>query len=57
MKYENYFEERFKSTPDYRKIVLLIYIIKNDGDLLNECGLLKSDTNRLCLEFQIILMD
>ena len=36
---------------------MLIYLIENDGDLLNEGGFLKSDITRLCLEFKKILME
>ena len=57
MKYENYFKDLFESTLDYRKIVLLIFLIKIDEDLLKECGFLKSDINRLNLEFKIVLME
>ena len=38
MNYENYFKDKFESLPDYRKIILLILLIKNDDDLLKECG-------------------
>ena len=57
MNYENYFKDMFESIPDYRKKVLLICLIKNDGDSINECGFLKSDINRLCLEYKNILME
>ena len=30
-----------ESIPDYRKKVLLLFLIKNVVDLLNECGFLK----------------
>ena len=36
----------FKSIPNYRKLVLLIILVKNDVDLLKDCGFLKSDINR-----------
>ena len=36
---------------------MLIYLIENDGDLLNEGGFLKNDFNRLCLEFKNFLME
>ena len=42
----------FESLPDFRKIVLLMFLIKNDSELIKECGRLKSDINRLCLEFE-----
>ena len=40
-----------------RKIVFLYFLFKNDSDLLNESGFLKTDNNRLKLEFKIILME
>ena len=57
MNYEKYFKDMFESVPDYRKIVLLIFLIKNDVDLLNECGCLKIDASRFNLEFKNILME
>ena len=36
MNYENYFKDIFESIPDYRKIVLLIFLIQNDKNLLKE---------------------
>ena len=51
------FKNLFESIPDYRKIVLLMFSIENDYDLLPECEKLKNDINRLCLEFQNILME
>ena len=57
MDHVNYFKYLFESIPDYRKIVLLMFLIKNDVDLLTECGFLKIDNNRLCLEFKIFLVE
>ena len=37
----------FEAIPEYRKIVLLMFLIKNDADLLSECGYLKNDNNSL----------
>ena len=37
----------FESIPDYRKIVLLLFLIQNDKDLEKECGLQKNDNNSL----------
>ena len=34
-----------------------MFLIKNDNDLLNECGFLKDDINRLCKEFKTILIE
>ena len=33
-----YFKDLFNSIPDYRKIYLLMFLIKNDVNFLNECG-------------------
>ena len=53
----NYFRDIFESIPDYRKIVLLIFLKKNDKDLLLEIGLSERDINHLNLEFKIILIE
>ena len=34
-----------------------MFLIKNYYDLLKECGFLKSDISRLCLEFKNILIE
>ena len=34
----NYFKDLFESKPDYKKIVLLTFLIKNDVTFLYECG-------------------
>ena len=34
----NYFKDLFESIPDYRKIVLLMFLIKDDKNLLKENG-------------------
>ena len=47
----------FESTTDYRKIVLLMFLIKNDVNFLYECGFLKGDINFLCQEFKNILLE
>ena len=57
MKDETYFKDTFTSVPDYRKINLLRFLIKNDVDLLNECVYLKNDISRLNLEFKNILVE
>ena len=38
MNYENSFKDIFESIPDYRKIVLLIFLIQNDKKFLKEIG-------------------
>ena len=41
MDHVNYSNDLFESTPDCRKIILLMFLIKDDVDLLNECGFQK----------------
>ena len=53
----NYFKDLFESVPDYKKIVLLMFLIKNDVIFLYECGFLKGDINFLYKEFQSILLE
>ena len=57
MDHVNIFKDLLKSIPDFRKVVLLLFLIKNDVDLLQECGFLKNDINCLCLEFENVLME
>ena len=57
MNYENFFKDLFKSIPDYRKIVLLIFLIQNDKNLLKEIGFSENDTNRLNLDFKNTLLE
>ena len=57
MKYGNYFKDMIESIPDYSKIVLLIFLIKNHVDILEDCGFLKSDNNCLSLEFKKKLLE
>ena len=47
----------FESIPDYRKIVFLIFLIKNDKNLLPEVGFSERDINRINLEFKNILIE
>ena len=53
----NYFKDLFESISDYRKIVLLIFLIQNDKNLLQEIGFNKNDINQLNLEFKNILLE
>ena len=57
MNYENYFRDIFKSITDYRKIVLLIFLIQNDKNLLKEIGFSKNDIILLNIEFKNILLE
>ena len=43
----NFFRDLFESIEDYRKMVLLMFLIKNYNDLLTECGFLKDDINHI----------
>ena len=52
----NYFRDLFESITDYRKIVLLTFLNKNDNDFIRECGFLKGDNNYLSLEFKNIFI-
>ena len=53
----SFFKDLFESIPEYRKIVLLLFLIKNDKGLLREVGFSERDFNRLNLEFKNILID
>ena len=57
MNNENYFKNIFESIPDYRKIVLVIFLIKKDEDLLQEVGFSERDINPLNNEFKNILIE
>ena len=52
----NYFKDIFESIHDYKKIVLLIFLIQNDKNLLKEIGFNENDINLLKLEFENILI-
>ena len=41
----NYFKDMFESIPEYRKILLLIFLIQNDKDSLLEIGFSERDVN------------
>ena len=57
MKIVNYFSDLFESTPDYEKIIILMFLIKNDVNFLYEVGFLKGDIIFLYKEFKIILLE
>ena len=54
---ENYFKDIFESIHDYKKIVLLIFLIQNDKNLLKEIGFSKNDISLLNLELKNILIE
>ena len=53
----NYFEDLYGSIPDYKKNVLLMFLIKNDVNFLYECGFLKGDIQYLYKKFKNILLE
>ena len=53
----NYFKDLFESIPNYRKIVLLIFLIQNDKNSLKEIGFSNKDINLLNLEFKNIIIE
>ena len=53
----NYFKDLFEPITDYRKIVLLMFLIKDDKNLIKEVGFSKNDINSLSLEFKNILLE
>ena len=57
MNHVHYFRDLCESIEDYRKIVLIMFLIKNDNDLLTECGFLKDDINRLRKKFENIIKE
>ena len=52
-----YFKDLFESKADYRKIVLLIFLIQNDKNLLHEVGFSQRDINRISIEFKNIFLE
>ena len=52
MNNEIYFKDIFESIQEYRKIVLLLFLIQNDKNLLKEIGFSKKDINQLNFQFK-----
>ena len=57
MNNSDYFKDIVESIPNYRKIVVLIYLIQNDKRLLEEIGFSKKIINSLNLEFNNVLIN
>ena len=57
MNNSNYFKDIFEPIHDYKKTVLLIFLIQNDKNLLKEIGFSKNDINQLSIEFKNILLE
>ena len=55
MDYTNYFKDMFASIEDYKKTIILFFIIKQDNDLLIECGLSQNEIKTLYDEYKKIL--
>ena len=53
----NYFKDLFESISEYRKIVLLIFLIQNDKNFLKEIGFSQSYINQLSIEFKNTLLE
>ena len=53
----NYFKDLFESIPDYKKIVLLMFLIRTDVNFSYECGFLKGDIIFLSKDFKNILLE
>ena len=52
----NYFKDIFESIHDYKKILLLIFLIQSDKNLLKEIGFSKNDINQLSIGFKKIIL-
>ena len=52
-----FFKHLFESIPDYRKVVLLLFLIKGDKNLSKEIVFSKNDINQLSLKFEKILLE
>ena len=53
----DYFKDLFESITDYRKIVLLMFLIKDDKNSLKEIGFSKNNINQLSIELKNILLE
>ena len=49
---EKFFKDPFKSFTDYRKILLIKFVIKKDMVSLEDFGFVKSDIEHLNLKFK-----
>ena len=52
-----YFKDMFESITDYRKIVLILFLIQNVKILLKVIGVFRNDITLLYLEFKNILIE
>ena len=57
MNSEKYVKDIFESNIDYRKVVLIKFLSKNDKDFMKEVGFTENDINPLNSEFKNILIE
>ena len=57
MDYAMVFKNMFESIPEFRKIVLLLFLVKIDVGLITECGFLKTDFICLCEKFNLTSLE
>ena len=57
MNHSNYFKDILESITDYKKIVLLKFLIQNDKNLIKGKGFSKNDINLIKLDFNITLIE
>ena len=57
MDHISYLKDLLKSVPTFRKIVKQVFPIKNDWNLLTDCGFWKTDNIRLYKEFENNLLE
>ena len=50
-------KDLFESKPDYKKIVLLMFLIHNDKSLLHEIGFSERGISRIIIVFKNILKE
>ena len=57
MDHIKYFKDLFESVPDLWKIVLIMFLNKNDVDLLDQKGFLEKGIGNLNKEFKNLLLE
>ena len=56
MDFVKYFKDTFESFLNTEKNII-IFLIRKDDDLLEECGFLKTDSNRVDTKYKMILIE
>ena len=57
MNNSNCFKDLFEPIYDYRRIVLILFLIEKDSNLLQEIGFNQRDINRSNFQFKILLIE